>query len=94
MALERDLAEAEDEAARAVHEDRGAKLVLGAMGARDTLYFHLLTGGVGHKVKVVGDMLAWGAGRSGRLAARGRQLQGKGVAPERGVVDVRDVSND
>jgi len=32
-------------------------------------------------VKVVGDMLAWGAGRSG-LAARRRQ--GKDAAPERG----------
>ena len=93
VALERDLTEAEDEAARAADEARGASLV---WGARDTLYFHLLTGGVGSKVKVVGDMLAWGAGRKELrgLAARRRQLQGKDSAPERGDADVRDAAND
>ena len=86
--LEHDLAEAEEEAARAPHERRGA-----FRGARDTLYFHLLTGGVGSKVKVVGDMLAWGAGRSGlassRERTRRRQLQGKDTAPERGDAEGR-----
>jgi hypothetical protein len=81
--LEHDLAEAEAEAARAPHERRGA-----LSGARDTLYFHLLTGGVGSKVKVVGDMLAWGTGRKGLASSRDRtrrrQLQGKDTAPERG----------
>ena len=79
-ALERDI-DAVDEDLRSI-EATGAQDEHGraSWGARDTVYFHLLTGKPGSTVRLLGDVVAWGTRRFPGIRRDRRSRTAKGKA--------------